>query len=71
MSEPPCKIGDRIRLLAMPDDPCPIPVGTTGTITGITSGWDSLRGQVQLWVKWDIDRSLALIWPIDSFEVIE
>jgi hypothetical protein len=64
----PCKVGDRIELLDMPDDPCPIPVGTKGTVRSI-SPWPS-EGQWQIMVKWDIERSLAMVWPIDSFRIV-
>ena len=50
----------------MPDDPDPIPVGSTGTIESVTDG---PLGQV--WVRWDSSRSLALIPGVDRFEVIE
>lgn len=58
--------GDRIRLLSMPDDPDPIPVGSTGTIESVTTG---PLGQVR--VTWDSGRSLNLIPGVDRFEVIE
>jgi len=59
--------GDRIRLLSMPDDPDPIPVGSTGTIVSVTEG---PLGQVH--VKWDdSNRTLALIPGVDRFEVVE
>jgi len=56
-----------IKLTKMPDDPCPIPVGSLGTITKINhlSGLD-----YQIAVNWDNGRSLLLL-PIDEFEVIE
>ena len=61
------RTGDRIRLLSMPDDPDPIPIGSTGTIEAVTEG---PLGQVH--VKWDdSNRSLALIPGVDRFEVIE
>ena len=61
------RAGDRIRLLSMPDDPDPIPVGSTGTIVSVTEG---PLGQVQ--VKWDdSNRTLCLIPGVDRFEVIE
>jgi len=51
------RTGDRIRLLSMPDDPAPIPVGSTGTIVSVTEG---PLGQVK--VKWDnSSRTFALI----------
>jgi len=61
------RAGARIRLLSMPDDPDPIPVGSTGTIESVTDG---PLGQVQ--VRWDDSgRSLALIPGVDRFEVID
>jgi len=51
----------------MPDDPNPIPVGSTGTIEAVTEG---PLGQVH--VKWDDSgRTLSLIPGVDRFEVIE
>ena len=62
----PIRSGDRIRLISMPDDPDPIPAGSTGTIESVTEG---PLGQV--WVRWDSSRTLALIPGVDRFEVIE
>lgn len=76
MSEAPCKVGDRIRLIEMGFDPCPIPPGIEGTVISVTP-WTrrtmtgALQERSQIAVRWDIDRSLSLIWPVDSFEVIE
>lgn len=61
-----CKVGDRIGLLAMPDDPDPLPVGSTGTVVCLTDG---PLGQIG--VKWDNGRTLFLIPGIDQFEVID
>ena len=61
-----CKKGDRIRLLSMPDDPDPIPVGSTGTVTYATTGT-----LAQVGVAWDNGRSLNLIPGTDAFDVIE
>ncbi len=58
--------GDRIRLLHMPEDPDPIMVGSTGTVTNVTTG---PLGQVS--VDWDNGRSLSLVPGMDQFEVIE
>jgi hypothetical protein len=59
--------GARIRLLSMPDDPDPIPVGSTGTIESVTEG---PLGQVH--VRWDNNsRSLSLVPGVDRFEIIE
>jgi len=60
-----CKKGDRIRLLAMPADQDPIPVGTRGTVTFVNNGIFP-----QIGVAWDNGRTLMLV-PCDSFEVIQ
>jgi hypothetical protein len=63
----PIRSGDRIRLISMPDDPDPIPAGSTGTIESVTEG---PLGQVH--VKWDDSgRTLSLVPGVDRFEVIE
>lgn len=67
MKDAPCSVGDRIRLLTMPDDLCPIPAGTCGSVTGVTRLWGD---KWQIIVKWDIKRSLSLITPKDTFEII-
>lgn len=61
----PCPepIGTRIRLLAMPSDPCPIPEGAEGTVSG--------GNGAQMWVAWDSDRTLCLLPLKDSYEVIK
>lgn len=66
MSELP-EPGDRIELIEMPDDPCPIEPGTTGTVRRVTKLWD---GKTQLGVEWDTERSLCLIVPKDRFRII-
>jgi len=61
------RTGDRVRLLSMPDDPDPIPAGSTGTVTRVTDG---PLGQTD--VRWDdFGRSLSLVPGVDKFEVIE
>ena len=57
--------GDCIRLLAMPDDPDPIPAGSTGTVISSTTGTFA-----QLEVDWDNGRTLALIPGVDQYEII-
>ena len=58
--------GDRVRMLHMPDDPDPIPAGSTGTVTRVTDG-----PLAQVSVDWDNGRSLSLVPGTDQFEVIE
>lgn len=60
------QVGDRIRLVAMPDDPCPIRPGTEGTVSFVNELWDSW----QITVAWDNGRSLALVVPPDQFEIV-
>ena len=60
------KAGDRIRLLNMPDDPDPIPVGSEGIVVDVTD--DPLA---QITVKWiGMNRTLALIPGVDRFEIV-
>lgn len=61
--KPPFKVGDRIELESMTDDPCPIPVGTQGTVTRVT--WTDFNSHWQVGVKWDNGRGLNMIVPPD------
>ena len=64
------KKGDRIRLISMPDDPNPIPVGTEGTVR-LTNDIDWAGDKyTQVSVSWDNGRSLCLVMPPDQVEVI-
>ncbi|MCP1540114.1 DUF4314 domain-containing protein [Methylorubrum extorquens] len=60
--------GQRIRLIEMPNDPCPVEAGTLGTVTGINK--DPFHGRHQISVKWDNGRSLMLVFGVDKFEVV-
>jgi len=60
------KVGDRIRLISMTDDPVPIPAGALGTITGVYPQ----RGWTQVDVNWDSGRSLMLTIPPDRIELV-
>ena len=65
----PVRIGDRIRLVAMPHDPHPQQVGELGTVTGCRrNGGD--EGWFQIDVAWDNGRSLMLASPPDEFEIV-
>lgn len=58
--------GKRIRLIDMPDDPDPIESGTTGTIL-----WaNEFAGAVNIVVDWDSSRTLGLVVPPDTYEII-
>ncbi len=58
--------GDRIRLLSMPMDPDPIPVGSLGTVVEVIDHHD----WIQVDVDWDYGRSLMLTLPEDTFELV-
>ena len=62
--------GDRIRLLAMDDDPCPIPVGQVGTVLGVTRHGGGKDAWDQIDVAWDNGRTLMLVSPPDRFEIV-
>ena len=63
--------GVRIRLIAMLDDPDPVPPGTTGTVTTVHPHGCG-RGQwLQVEVDWDNGRTLMLSVPPDEFEVVD
>lgn len=63
------EVGQRIRLLAMPGDPCPVETGTEGTIRSIYH-WPDSAGAVQLSIDWDNGRTLACVVPPDRLEVL-
>ena len=67
MTEPPCQSGDRIELIAMPNDPNPVPPGTQGTVIG--SPYE-FQNRWQIDVKWDIDQALGLCVPPDQFRIV-
>lgn len=58
--------GDRIALVNMAEDPCPIDEGTEGTVD-YTNYVDLGLGFWQIGVKWDNGRSLMLSVPPDRF----
>lgn len=58
------KVGDRIKLIKMTDDPRPIEPGSEGTIEHIDD-----MGQIH--VNWDNGRKLALIPEVDEYTIIE
>lgn len=62
----PLKPGDRVRLIAMPHDPDPIPAGSLGTVRAI---WDH-DDWSQIDVVWDNGRQLMLCLPEDSVALV-
>jgi hypothetical protein len=63
---PTPQTGDKIRLVAMSDDPDPIPPGTTGTVTAVRQ--QGTWSQVD--VDWDNGRKLMLSVPPDQVEIM-
>lgn len=62
------KEGDRIELIQMPDDPCPIEPGTQGTVQFVSElRLGDPEKQFQIIVKWDNGRNLSLITPPDKY----
>ena len=60
------KVGDRIRLVSMLDDPDPIPAGTMGVVTEIHvhSDW------TQLEISWENGRMLMLVLLPDQIAIV-
>lgn len=63
------KVGDRIKLINMPDDPNPIEPGSVGTVVHASPPYGSLKG-LYISVNWDSGRRLSVITPPDEFEII-
>lgn len=57
------KLGDRVELRRMQDDPDPIPIGTRGTVSYIGP---VRMGEQQIGVEWDDGRRLMVVLPFDS-----
>jgi len=62
--------GDRVRLLAMRDDPDPIEVGQLGTVGSVTRHGAGQDVWHQIDVAWDNGRTLMLVSPPDRFEIV-
>ncbi len=59
-------VGDRIRLISMPEDPDPIPAGSLGNVRAIHPH----HGWTQIEVDWDNGRQLMLSMPDDVIEIL-
>jgi hypothetical protein len=59
-------VGERIRLISMPEDPDPIPAGSLGTVCAIHPH----HGWTQIEVDWDNGRQLMLSLPDDVIEIL-
>jgi hypothetical protein len=65
-AEKPVNVGQRIRMIEMPKDPCPIPKGTEGTVSGVVR----VQNSWQISVDWDNGRTLSVVSPPDTFDII-
>lgn len=65
--EPLYRKGDRLELVLMGNDPCPIAPGTKGTVVA-DSTW--IGGSWQTLMKWDNGRTLAIVSPEDQVKEI-
>ena len=65
------RVGDRIRMVAMHDDPDPIPVGQVGTVVGLRRHGRGKDEWFQIDVSWDNGRTLMLVSPPDAFEILD
>ena len=61
---------DRIRLLAMSDDPDPIQAGQLGTVVSASRHGKGNDAWHQIDVAWDSGRTLMLVSPPDQFEFV-
>jgi len=61
------KTGVRIRLISMPEDPDPIPVGTLGVVLRVYDHGD----WAQVEVAWDNGRKLMLTMPDDCVAIVD
>ena len=59
-------VGERIRLIDMPEDPDPVPTGSLGTVCAIQPH----HGWTQIEVDWDNGRRLMLSLPDDLVEIL-
>jgi len=66
----PVHVGDRIRLVAMQDDPDPVQIGELGTVIGCRRNGGGRDAWLQIDVAWDNGRTLMLVSPPDRFEII-
>lgn len=61
------KVGDRIELVSMTDDPDPIAPGTRGTVDYVNEVGEDWT---QISVNWDNGRRLSLSVPPDRYRVL-
>ena len=63
--------GQRVKLVAMGEDPDPIDPGTEGTVTHVAElNFPGAKKQLQVGVSWDNGRTLSCLVPPDSLRVV-
>lgn len=65
------KKGDRVELVAMPNDPDPIKAGTQGLVTDVRAMHWPATDWHQVFVQWDDGRSLACVTPPDVLKLVQ
>ncbi len=61
------RIGDRVRITGLMNDPDPLPIGLEGTVVDVTpSAWTIQQYDV----KWDGGRRNLLLLPGDPFTIL-
>lgn len=63
------KVGQRIELVSMPQEPNAMEPGTQGTVEFINPA--PMLRMTQIGVKWDNGRTLMLSVPPDQFKIIK
>jgi len=61
------KPGQRIELILMVGDPCPVAPGSRGTVLKVSGGFCGSRN---IDVAWDNGRTLAVLADIDKWKVL-
>ena len=62
--------GSRLRLTSMRDDPDPIQIGQMGTVVSVARHGGGKDAWIQIDVSWDNGRTLMLVSPPDTFEIV-
>jgi hypothetical protein len=64
------RVGDRVELIEMPDDPDAIPTGSQGVVEHVNPVDFGKEKFTQVSVKWDNGRTLMLSIPPDRVRII-
>jgi hypothetical protein len=64
-------VGDKIKLIKMPDDPNPIASGMVGTITGIQEAYSEGDVPLTYVVLWENGKTRNVLVGVDRFELLK